>query len=73
MQTLRDRLSVLGRTIKSTPSKRFFLTGILCGGVFGLFAGSLVAFQVGTNRETMRDIVIRRQHRHASPQKLRMV
>ena len=29
---------------------RFFLQGILFGGLSGLFVGSLVAFQIGNNR-----------------------
>ncbi len=47
----------------TTFRNRFFLAGILFGSLFGLLTGSLVAFQVGSNRQAMQQIIVRRWRR----------
>lgn len=72
MTSFGNRLQGILHTLRETEKNRFFITGILFGGLFGLLAGSLVAFQVGSNREAIREVVVRR-NRHNTPQSLRMV
>ncbi|HEX9056047.1 MAG TPA: hypothetical protein VF818_00810 [Ktedonobacterales bacterium] len=50
----------------STLRNRFFVEGVLLGGLCGVALGSLIAFQVGSGRmhaarQTMERVVLRRE------------
>jgi ABC-type uncharacterized transport system permease subunit len=54
--------------ITTALRNRFFLTGILCGALFGVVTGTLLAFGVGNNRvDTVRVSLTRLVRRERSP------
>jgi hypothetical protein len=52
----------------TTFRNRFFLKGILLGGLFGLFAGTVMAFQIGNNRvDTVKGAMVGWFRRNKTP------